>query len=142
MSPENELLGADFVEHCIEHREFYQYRRSPPPEDEARFLNDTSTAIQDNDYAADGLRQRAVADDGEPPSGNPDEADLVYGLSSAEDNAETRMASHAFQTGAPFWEVMNQEPCHDGIGKTEDASPQREMTIRLVTNYRSNCVIA
>ncbi|XP_037574635.1 putative ammonium transporter 3 [Dermacentor silvarum] len=133
MRPCDELLGADFVEHCIDHREPDQ---SFPA---THLCRDTSAETEPPDASL--LR---AEDEGEAYQKEdiPVEGKDMERASNAEDESPVGCASPDFQRDAatPFWEAMSAE-CHDGLAN-KDSLNQQEMTIRLVANYRSNCTIA
>ncbi|EEC19427.1 ammonium transporter, putative [Ixodes scapularis] len=141
MSPEHELLGADFVEHGIEHHELYPYEDSLSQSEILRIRNNAVATVETNVSDDRPQHEDEVNDEASNTQGPPEEARLTNDPPGSEDpTSPTRTASPEFHRGTSFWEVMNQEAGSNG--KMDDASPQQEMTIRLVANYRSSCVIA
>ncbi|XP_049271932.1 putative ammonium transporter 3 [Rhipicephalus sanguineus] len=133
MRPGDELLGADFVEHCIEHRE---------PEDSFpanHFLRDNSAETDPPDVSL--LRAEDEGEAYQKEDVLVEHKEMEH-ASSVDDVSPVDCTSPDFQRGAAtsFWEAMNSEG-HDGLAN-KDSMSQQEVTIRLVANYRSNCTIA
>ncbi|KAL3244618.1 hypothetical protein MRX96_018677 [Rhipicephalus microplus] len=134
MRPGDELLGADFVEHCIEHRE---------PEDSFtpnHFCRDISAETEPPDVSLLHAEDEGEAYQKEDVLVEHKEMERAANVD--DDVSPVDCASPDSQRGAatPFWEAMNSE-CHDGLAN-KDSMSQQEVTIRLVANCRSNCTIA
>ncbi|XP_077484762.1 putative ammonium transporter 3 [Amblyomma americanum] len=131
MRPGDELLGADFVEHCIDHRDSAE---STTP----HLHRDTSAETEPADTSLLPAEDDCMAYRKED---NPAECKRMDSASSTEDASPVRVPSPDFRRSAasPFWEAMGAE-CREALDK--DALAQQEMTIRLVANYRSSCAIA